>query len=162
MQEKTHQLTYLWYRDAAALPVEDRQLLEQARRVTAGAYAPYSAFRVGAALRLANQEVVSGANQENASFPAGICAERVALSAASALHPGMDIEALAVSYDSARLSSLHPISPCGICRQSLLEYEIRAGHPIRVIMGGLGGEVWVVPSAAALLPLSFSAADLRG
>jgi cytidine deaminase len=162
VQEKTHTLTYLWYPDARELPSEDRELLERAREVTAHAYAPYSAFHVGAALRLTNREIISGTNQENASFPAGLCAERVALSTASSVHPGMAVAALAVSYDNVHGSSQRPISPCGICRQSLVEYEKRGGGPIRVILGGLEGEVWVVPSAAALLPFSFSAADLRG
>lgn len=151
--------SYQWYEDASGLPEADRDLLAAARGATAAAYAPYSGFRVGAALRLSGGRIVTGANQENASFPAGLCAERAALAAAASLFPGTAPESLAVSFDGGPGSD-HPISPCGICRQSLAEWEARFGTSIRLVLGGLTGNVWVVGSAASLLPLSFSGKDL--
>lgn len=160
MKTITHTILIDSYSDAAELSAADRSLLEEARKATAKAYAPYSHFHVGAVLTLSNGETVTGTNQENASFPAGICAERVALSTASVQFPGIRIEALAVSYDNKQGPSVHPISPCGICRQTLLEYEQKQNHPIRLILGGQSGPVYVVPSANDLLPMSFSADDM--
>jgi cytidine deaminase len=151
---------YDCYRDSGELPSGDKSLLERARDATKTAYAPYSCFKVGAALRLSGGIVICGSNQENASFPAGLCAERVALATAASQHPNSAVEALAISYDHPKNKSTHPISPCGICRQSLTEYEQRFGRPIRLILSGLEGKVYVIASAAALLPLSFSASDM--
>jgi len=133
-------LLYEEYASAQELSVPDLFLLSSAREVTKDAYAPYSRFRVGAAARLVNGEVVTGTNQENASFPAGICAERTLLSVASSRYPGMAIETLAISYHNENGVSDRPISPCGICRQSLQEFEQRTGRPIRVDPGGRDGE----------------------
>lgn len=140
---------------------EDAWLLNEAREVTQHAYAPYSHFKVGAIARLANGEIVAGSNQENASFPVGLCAERVLLASAASLFPNVPIETIAISYFNETGESKHPISPCGICRQSLLEYENRVNHPIRVIMGGMEGEIFVIENAGKLLPLSFSASDMN-
>ncbi len=141
--------------DAAALDTADRELLLAAREATAHAYAPYSKFKVGASVRLENGVVLTGTNQENAAFPAGICAERVALSAASASFPEMGVTALALSYDNETGASNEPISPCGICRQTLAEYEQRFGLFIRLVLGGNSGEVYVLQRATDLLPLAF-------
>ena len=91
---------------------------------------------------MTNGQIVTGANQENASFPAGLCAERVLLAAASSLYPGMPIDTLAVSYDNEQGPSDRPISPCGICRQSLQEFEQSTGRPVRLIMGGQDGKIY--------------------
>ncbi|GAA4316072.1 cytidine deaminase [Compostibacter hankyongensis] len=160
MEQVRHSFEYTTYPDIAALPEADRMLLLQAQQAIAQAYAPYSRFRVGAAVLLSNGEVVTGANQENAASPAGLCAERVALAAVSASYPGTAVDTLAISYDPEAGKSDHPVSPCGICRQTLLEYEGRLQHPIRVVMGGKTGPVWVIPSASLLLPFAFSAAML--
>lgn len=149
------------YDDSAALDTQDSQLLEAARKETAYAYAPYSEFRVGAAARLVNGEIVKGTNQENASYPAGICAERVLMSTASSLFPGVAIDTLAVSYHNVTGSSDKPISPCGICRQSIYEFQTRTSHKIRVILGGMEGKVFVINDAARLLPLVFGAEDMK-
>ena len=162
MQRIEQPFSYLLYPGTAGLPKGDAALLQEARKATALAYAPYSRFQVGAALLLASGDIVRGANQENASFPAGLCAERVALASAAARFPGVAVLALAVSYDAQGGSSDHPISPCGICRQSLAEWERRFHQPIRIILGGLTGKVQVIESAAMLLPLSFSQKDLGG
>ena len=111
--------------------------------------------------RLENGEIVTGSNQENASFPVGLCAERVLLAAASSIYPKVPIETIAISYHNDNGKSDHPISPCGICRQSLLEYESRVNHPIRLILGGMEGKVYVIDNAAMLLPLSFTSEDLK-
>lgn len=161
MEQIRVSFTFVRHAGEGSLDAGDRALLEAARAATATAHAPYSGFRVGAALRLAGGVELSGANQENAAFPAGLCAERVVLSAAAATHPGETIAAMAISYDSGAEARERPISPCGICRQTLLEYEDRQGHPIRMILGGMQGEVWVLARAADLLPLRFSAKDLE-
>ncbi|HUB62600.1 MAG TPA: cytidine deaminase [Puia sp.] len=160
MQHKEFRLTYEEYASDAELAPGDRDLLAKAREVTAHAYAPYSRFRVGAAARLATGEVITGTNQENASFPVGICAERVLLSAAASLYPGTPIREIAVSYFNEQGPAGRPIFPCGICRQSLQEFETRTQQPIRLILGGQSGPVYVIPESGSLLPLAFAAGDL--
>lgn len=160
MEKKIQQIEYEEYKDASALTPEDRALLEAARKAADDAYAPYSRFRVGAALQLANGQRVLGTNQENASYPVGICAERTALSTASSLYPGIAVQTLAVSYRNELGSSVKPISPCGICRQTICEYEQRFGAPIRIIMAGLTGPVFIIKDGGSLMPLSFSSSDM--
>jgi cytidine deaminase len=160
MERKDYHFSYEVYDDAEDLPVEDARLVTQAREATANAYAPYSRFRVGAAAILENGRIVTGTNQENASYPAGICAERVLLSAAASLFPGIPVRTLAISYFNEQGPANRPISPCGICRQSLSEFEIRTRQPIRLLLSGQTGPVYVVPDSGSLLPLAFVAADM--
>ena len=160
MDKKEFRLVYEEYVSDRELSASDAELLKAAKNAIADAYAPYSRFRVGAAARLVNGEVVTGSNQENASFPAGICAERTLLSAVASRYPGVAIDTLAISYSNENGPSDRPISPCGICRQSLQEMEQRTGHPIRLVLGGLEGKVFVLPEAGQLLPLAFSAEEL--
>lgn len=151
-------IDYEEYDDERALPAADAALLQQARRYVANAYAPYSGFRVGAAVRLAGGVIVCGSNQENAAFPSGLCAERVAVFAAGANHPGVPLEALAVAAQSADGQPAdYPISPCGACRESLLEYERRYGQPIRVILQGARHKIVVFEGIERLLPFQFEA-----
>ena len=138
----------------------DHELLQKAREVTEQAYAPYSHFHVGAAARLANGEIIIGTNQENASYPIGLCAERVLLSAASSVYPKIPIEAIAISYHNLDGESDHPVAPCGICRQSILEYQERLQQPIRLILGGKSGEIYVLENSELLLPFAFSKKEL--
>lgn len=161
MNKQIYQFNFEVYNSIDELNENDAWLLKKAREVTAHAYAPYSKFEVGAAARLANGEIVEGSNQENASYPVGLCAERVLLSSVASFYPNTAIETIAVSYHNNNGESNHPISPCGICRQSLLEYETRVRKPIRLILGGLEGRIYVIPSATLLLPLSFTNEDLR-
>lgn len=149
------------YDSIGELSPEDAFLLESARAQTANAYAPYSNFCVGATARLVNGELVSGTNQENASFPAGICAERVLMSTASSLYPGEGIKTMAISYLNKNGHSDHPISPCGICRQSFAEFQIRTGQPIRLILSGQSGQIFIMQNAVDLLPLMFNAEDMK-
>ena len=160
MKKEIHQFTYEVYDSAEELASDDAMLLNKAKEVTAQAYAPYSRFRVGAAAKLDNGQVVTGTNQENASFPAGICAERVLMSTASSLYPGVPIDTLAVSYHNENGPGDNPISPCGICRQSLQEFEQRTGRPIRLLLGGEKGPVYVFPQSSLLLPFAFTANEL--
>jgi len=161
MKESKFEFNYNVFESIDELPEEQRWLLSEAREITAQAYAPYSNFQVGAIARLANGEIVAGSNQENASFPVGLCAERVLLASVSSLFPKVPIETVAISYKSDNVKSDHPISPCGICRQSLQEYEMRVDHPIQLILGGMTGPVYVIDSASRLLPLAFTSEELR-
>jgi cytidine deaminase len=148
------------YETIDQLSPEDAGLLKQARAVTSSAYAPYSRFFVGAAALLENGIVVCGTNQENASFPAGICAEQAALAAVASCQHGVVIKTIAISYQGDGKESDHPISPCGVCRQVLTEYEGRVGACVRLILGGMKGQVYIIPSAQSLLPLAFTAEEL--
>jgi cytidine deaminase len=139
----------------------DGLLLTEAKKATQNAYAPYSRFRVAAVAKLANGKTIIGTNQENASYPAGICAERVLLSSVSSQYPGIAIETIAVTYINENGDSNRPISPCGICRQSLQEYEHRLKSPIRLILGGMAGKVFIVPQASLLMPLAFTSEELK-
>ena len=139
----------------------DADLLTHARLVTQNAYAPYSNFLVGAYAKLLNGEIVSGTNQENASYPAGICAERTLMSVAATLFPGVGIDTIAISYHNLNGKSDQPAGPCGICRQSFAEFQARTGHPIRVILGGMEGKVLILDHISDLLPLGFSAIDMK-
>jgi cytidine deaminase len=161
MKESSIQIPFQIYPDSATLNPEDAILLEAARRATGDAYAPYSKFRVGAAVRLLNGKILSGSNQENASFPTGICAERVVLSAASATYPGVSVISLALTYVNEMEDGNRPISPCGICRQTLAEYEQRFNQTIRLVLGGMTGEIYIVNRATDLLPFAFSKVDLN-
>ncbi len=143
---------------AEALPEADRALLDAAHQVAMGAYAPYSRFRVGAALRMGDGIVVSGSNQENASFPAGICAERSALHAAMSQWPQGRVAEMAIVVPD--VTGDRPVTPCGICRQALAEQEHRQGGPVRLLLASGAGPVHEVARAGDLLPLSFDASFL--
>ena len=153
---------YQVFDDVSSLTGTDRSLLQKAKLATQTAYAPYSLFYVGAAALLANGITISGSNQENASSPAGLCAERVVLAAAAASHPNIAIDTIAISYVNKRTSiSHHPIAPCGICRQSLLETQLQQQSPIRLVLSGMEGMIFVINDIRHLLPLSFTAADME-
>jgi cytidine deaminase len=161
MKESKFEFNYNVFDSIDELPEEQGQLLNKAREITAQAYAPYSNFQVGAVAKLANGEIVAGSNQENASFPVGLCAERVLLASVSSLFPKVPIETIAISYKSDNVKSDHPISPCGICRQALQEYESRIDHSVQLVLGGMTGPVYVIDSASRLLPLAFTSEELR-
>ncbi len=161
MEENKFEFNYKVFTSIDELPQDQQQLLKEAREVTSQAYAPYSNFQVGAVAKLTNGELVKGSNQENASFPVGLCAERVLLASISSIHPKTPAEAIAISYKSDQHTSDHPISPCGICRQALQEFEMRTNHPVQLILGGMSGPVYVIDSASRLLPLAFTSEELR-
>jgi cytidine deaminase len=153
---------YESFADAAALHQDDLELLLAARKATETAFAPYSNFRVGAAAKLNSGEIIIGSNQESASYPVGICAERTLLNSIGSQHSHSTIISLAVSYDPLGKPSNEPLSPCGMCRQSLLDFENRYKSPIRVILSGLEGEVMVFATASHLLPFGFNGSILKG
>ncbi|MFN4007024.1 MAG: cytidine deaminase [Chitinophagaceae bacterium] len=161
MQQHHYQFSFEVYDSIEDLTEEDAWLLNEAREVTGMAYAPYSNFQVGAVAKLKNGEIVAGSNQENASFPVGLCAERVLLASAASIFPKIPVDTMAISYHNNNGESNHPISPCGMCRQALLEYEGRVNQSIRLILAGLEGKVYVIPKASMLLPLSFTSKDLK-
>jgi len=161
MKKEEYKFGFEVYDSSRDLTKEDEKLVDEARKITGKAYAPYSNFHVGAVARLSNGAFVTGTNQENASYPVGICAERVLLSSASMLQTNVPIDTIAISYHNKNGESNHPVSPCGLCRQSLAEYEERTGKPIRLILSGMDGKVFIVKKASQLLPLSFSSEDLK-
>lgn len=161
MNKEAYQFSYEVYDSVDDLNEADAWLVNEAREVTNAAYAPYSNFNVGAVAKLVNGQIVAGTNQENASYPVSICAERVLLSSSASLYPGVAIDTMAISYNNINGQSSHPISPCGMCRQSLVEYEERVKQPIRLLLSGLDGKVFVIEKANSLLPLSFGSIDLK-
>lgn len=144
----------------AELDSSRQVLLDAAFAALDHAYAPYSGFRVAAAVRLAGGEILTGTNQENASYPIGICAERVALSTANSVVANAEIHAMAVVYRPAAGPGSVPLAPCGMCRQALVEQHARQGRPFELIMAAEQGEVWQVSDASSLLPLAFTPSDL--
>ena len=162
MKSKKFEFNYEVYDSIEEMDEADRQLLKKAREITGEAYAPYSHFHVGAAASVEGGGIVTGTNQENASFPVGICAERSLLATAANLFPGKAIQSMAVSYAAEQPgTSSRPISPCGMCRQAILEYEARGGKPMRIILGGQTGEIYVIDGAKTLLPFAFSSDELK-
>ncbi|MDY0088845.1 MAG: cytidine deaminase [Flavobacteriaceae bacterium] len=137
------------------LPDTIKQLMFQAIEIRKTAYAPYSKFQVGAALLLENGVVVVGSNQENAAYPSGLCAERVAFFQAGALHPSVKILRVAISASSSEKEVKAPIPPCGACRQSISEYEFKQEYPIEIYFMGETGEIYKSNSLKNLLPLTF-------
>lgn len=139
--------------EASELPEVDQALLRKAHEAALNAYAPYSKFRVGAAVLLSSGRVVQGSNQENMAYPSGLCAERTAFFAAGAQFPNEQIEAAAVVTDRSMPSV--DFSPCGGCRQVMIESELRNGKPIRFLMQPGSGEVLVSKNVSQFLPLTF-------
>ncbi len=142
------------------LPSEIQLLMDQAIETRKNAYAPYSRFRVGAAILLDNGKVVLGSNQENAAYPSGLCAERVAIFQAGAIYPDAKIVKLAITAASDINPTLSPIPPCGACRQSIAEYEFKQDTPIEIYFMGESGQVYKSNSINNLLPLSFDKTSL--
>lgn len=134
---------------------EDQDLMMRAVEVRKNAYAPYSKFKVGAALLLDNGEIVVGSNQENAAYPSGLCAERVAIFHAGAIFPNAKIIKMAITAGATENITTKPIPPCGACRQSIFEYEFRQDLPIEIFFMGETGEVYKSDSIQNLLPLTF-------
>lgn len=137
------------------------QLVDLAKSKTQDAYCPYSHFHVGAAVKLADGQIITGCNQENAAYPSGICAERTALFAANANHPHTPVTDLAIACYTDGHFTRQPGSPCGACRQVMTETEHRFGQEIRVVLYG-EQECYIFKSAADLLPLIFVSENLEG
>lgn len=149
------------YNKETDLPNEDRLLLMHARKSVESAYAPYSHFNVGAAVHLENGEIICGSNQENAAYPSGLCAERVAIFYAGTKFPNVKIKAIAVTCKAENQVIGEPVTPCGGCRQVISEYETRHKQKIKMIMAGETGKVLVAESIESLLPLMFNSKHLK-
>ncbi|WP_289871011.1 cytidine deaminase [uncultured Duncaniella sp.] len=138
------------------LTPQQQQLVTLARKATYRSYAPYSKFSVGAAILLSNGEIVTGSNQENAAYPSGLCAERTAAFYAHATYPEACFTSIAIAARGTDGNELpDPISPCGACRQALLEYEKLAGGPVEVMLAGKN-RIMIFPSVSSTLPYCFS------
>jgi cytidine deaminase len=144
------------YSSISDLNKSEAELIKLAKGAIKNAYAPYSEFKVGAAVLLANGEIITGNNQENAAYPSGLCAERVALFYASSQYPGVVVKSIAIAVKSKKTIIKEPLSPCGSCRQVIAEYENLNKKPIKIIMTGEKGPVYVAKSIESLLPLMFS------
>ncbi|HLP64552.1 cytidine deaminase [Flavobacterium sp.] len=160
MKEINITSTITVYSGISDLPNEIQSLMSQAIDVRKKAYAPYSKFRVGAAILLDNGKIVLGSNQENAAYPSGLCAERVAIFQAGAIYPDAKIVKLAITAASDTNPTLSPIPPCGACRQSIAEYEFKQDTPIEIYFMGESGEIYKSNSINNLLPLSFDKTSL--
>ena len=154
MNEKEIRIKVFEYENIAELPEEEQGLILKAQEASMHSYAPYSQFQVGAAVLLENGVVIKGSNQENAAYPSGLCAERVALFYANAEYPQVAVKTLVVTaYTKGDYIEI-PVPPCGACRQVILETEIRFRKPIKIIMAGTK-KIRVMENAHTLLPLNF-------
>lgn len=161
MKNETLHIHYQVFDDLETLPELEKELLEAAQSAVESAYAPYSGYQVGAAVRLKNGEVITGTNQENAAFPSSLCAERIALYCAASRYPEVAVTAIAVTAKSDSLSISEPVSPCGACRQVMAETEWRWNTPLRIILSGDHGKVYRFERINNLLPFTFSADKLK-
>ncbi|MCB0462101.1 MAG: cytidine deaminase [Flavobacteriaceae bacterium] len=155
MKEVKVESNFFVYEDVKDIPSDVQQLMQKASEARINAYAPYSKFHVGAAILLDNNEVVTGSNQENASYPSGLCAERTAIYYAGAKYPKSKILKMAIIAGSTKTMTTKPIPPCGACRQAIAEYEIKQESPIEIYFMGETGKVVKSNSLANLLPLLF-------
>lgn len=148
------------FQNIADLGETYENLCNQAYEIALKAYAPYSKFQVGSAILLSNGKIVTGNNQENAAYPSGLCAERVAIFYANATYPNESVEAIAVTAIQNGIQIPEPISPCGSCRQVIAETQFRYQNKIKIIMYAKN-KTWVIDNSNELLPLSFSKDDLN-
>lgn len=154
MESGNIHISYKKYDTIDELPAADQQLVKDAKALAKTAYAPYSGFRVASVALMSDGSIVRGTNQENASYPIGLCAERVLLAAASSVAPRQSIQTIAITYESDTVDTSAPVAPCGICRQSLLEFESRFGQPMRILLAA-DQEIVEFASVSLLLPLGF-------
>ncbi|MBQ1619138.1 MAG: cytidine deaminase [Bacteroidales bacterium] len=155
MSEKHLNITYQEYGSLEELDDKDRELALKAIDAMKGSYAPYSHFNVGSAVRMSNGKIVQGANQENAAFPSGLCAERTAMFSAGAKYPDKDMESIAIAGGVMGRLGHEPATPCGACRQVMAQYQAKSGKPMSVIMVG-DGKVWKFDRVDDVLPLIFN------
>ena len=154
MTSKEIKIAYQEYDSTAQLNPSDRELAEAAIEATAGSYAPYSKFNVGAAVRLDSGLIIKGSNQENAAYPSGICAERTAMFYASATYPENAITSIAIAAGQDGVLCDIPVSPCGACRQVMAQYQLKGGQNMSILLVG-GSRIWKFEKVDDLLPLIF-------
>jgi len=160
VKNKIIELRFSEYDSQDELSKEDQLLLNEAMKASKHAYAPYSHFSVGAALKIDTGEIITGNNRENASFPSGICAEHTAIAYAGSKYPGSVITTVAICARKGNDYTDIPVSPCGKCRQVLSEEEDRSGIKIKIILYGKSG-IYVINGIENLLPLRFSSSVIR-
>lgn len=153
--EKEYKIIYREFSHLSELSESDRELVSEAKKASLNAYAPYSRFHVGAALRAENLQLFRGNNQENIAYPSGLCAERVALFHFGATHPSESIESIAVFAKGDLLPEEECVTPCGSCRQVMLESEKRQGKPIRLILAAESGKTLIFDSVKDLMVFPF-------
>ncbi len=156
MQKLNLTITLETYNNDTELSVQENKLLNEARKATYKSYAPYSNFHVGAAILLDDDTIVIANNQENAAFPSGSCAEQSAIFWVGANYPERTIKSIAVIARPGKGDVFRGVSPCGACRQAMLEYEVRQKEPIRFIMLGANNQILVTESIGDLLPIKFT------
>lgn len=155
------EIAFIEYDSPGDLSISDRKLLEHAINAINSAYAPYSKYKVGAAVELENGKIVTGSNQENVAFPSGLCAERVAVFAAASQYPDITIKTIAITSKAEEFPVNTPVTPCGGCRQVIAEYENNQKKKIRMILRGESGKVYLIEGMNNLLPLMFKADQLK-
>lgn len=149
------------YANGEKLPEIDEMLIKQATMAIESSYAPYSQFHVGAAILLADGKIIQGSNQENAAYPSGLCAERVAIFQAKSTFPDSTIQAIAIAAKAGHFEIDSPVTPCGACRQVIAEMQNRQKSKIRIIMKGQKGGAYVADGIENLLPLMFKEEKLK-
>ncbi|MBR5075661.1 MAG: cytidine deaminase [Bacteroidales bacterium] len=154
MTNREIRISYQEYKSIDEMNPEDRELAAEAIKAMQGAYAPYSHFHVGAAVRMSNGQIVRGANQENAAFPSGLCAERTAMFAAGARYPDKDMLSIALAGGVMGRLGSQPATPCGACRQVMAQYQAKSGKPMSVIMISTE-RIWKFEKVDDILPLIF-------
>ena len=161
MKEKEIIIKYQSFEKSDELQNSDKLLLDNAKEAMKSSYSPYSNFEVGAAVRLANGEIVKGSNQENSAYPSGLCAERVAIFSAGVQFPGVEIESIAITANSGDNSLNGPVTPCGACCQVMLEAENNSHNSIKIIMHGEDDSCYVTNTVRSVLPFSFNGDFLK-
>ncbi|WP_203258096.1 cytidine deaminase [Hyunsoonleella ulvae] len=160
MKEIKLEVVFQVFENVSELPRDVIQLIENAKEARVKAYAPYSNFAVGAAILLENGEIVTGCNQENASYPSGLCAERTALYYAGAKYPKTKMLKMVIVAGSLKEETLQPIPPCGACRQAIAEYEVQQKSPIEIFFMGTSGKIIKSNALENLLPFIFDKSQL--
>ncbi|MBQ3206772.1 MAG: cytidine deaminase [Bacteroidales bacterium] len=154
MTNKEIKIAYIEYESLDQLDADDRKTADAAVEAISLSYAPYSRFNVGAAVMFEDGEIVKGANQENAAYPSGLCAERTALFYASASRPDKAMKILAIAAGQEGKLCDSPATPCGACRQVMAQYQTKSGRPMAVILVG-AKKIWKFEKVDDLLPLIF-------
>ena len=161
MEDHRISSTFVIYKDSEELPPTENALLLKAIEARTNAYAPYSEFKVGASLLMDDGTLITGNNQENAAYPSGICAERVAIWTAMSQFPDGKIKKIFVTASSNKTNVDRPVAPCGSCRQAIAEYEIKQGSAIEIYFTGESGKIVKAKSIRDLLPWLFDNSMLR-
>jgi len=158
MNKKSLNIEYLEYDSVKLMDIEERDLITQADENLKNAYAPYSKFKVSAVCQMEDGVVVKGTNQENGAYPSGLCAERVAIFSAKSQFPDKKVDKIVVTTE---LTTNSPVSPCGACRQVLIEYELAQNQSIELIMKSRDSKVWKFKSVKDILPFAFDGEFLK-